>query len=107
MKEEQDYQKESEQLDFLCETTTEFVTEKEKDLAEKKSLNSEEEQNEFLRKEYFPANILILDTETTGLDYKNDDCLEVGSILFNVKNRSVLAQQSFLLPVEINNAEKI
>ena len=61
----------------------------------------------FLSKEHFPENILILDTETTGLDNENDDCLEVGSILFNVKSRSVLAQQSFLLPVEINNAEKI
>nr|WP_269613858.1 3'-5' exonuclease [Prochlorococcus marinus] len=60
-----------------------------------------------LSKEHFPENILILDTETTGLDNEKDDCLEVGSILFNVKSRSVLAQQSFLLPVEINNAEKI
>ena len=50
---------------------------------------------------------MILDTETTGLDNENDDCLEVGAILFNVKSRSVLAQQSFLLPVESNNAEKI
>nr|WP_269625553.1 3'-5' exonuclease [Prochlorococcus marinus] len=60
-----------------------------------------------LGKEHFPKNILILDTETTGLDSENDDCLEVGSILFNVKSRAVLAQQSFLLPVEINKAEKI
>ena len=66
-----------------------------------------EERPEILKKENSPQNILILDTETTGLDNEKDDCLEVGSILFNVKNRSVLAQQSFLLPVEINNAEKI
>ncbi len=73
----------------------------------KSSLKSREERLEIIREEPFPNNILILDTETTGFDNKNDDCLEVGSILFNVKSRSVLAQQSFLLPVEINNAEKI
>mgnify|MGYP003311124047 CR=1 FL=1 len=49
----------------------------------------------------------VSDTEAEILDNENDDCLEVGSILFNVKSRSVLAQQSFLLPVESNNAEKI
>ena len=107
MKEEQNYQKDSEQLGFLYETTKEIVNEKGKDLGEKKSFKSSKEQVEILNKEQFPENILILDTETTGLDNENDDCLEVGSILFNVKSRSVLAQQSFLLPVEINNAEKI
>ncbi len=107
MKEEQNYQKESEQLDFLDGTTKEIVNEKEKDLGVKSSFESTEEQVENLTKEYLLENILILDTETTGLDNENDDCLEVGSILFNVKSRSVLAQQSFLLPVENNNAEKI
>ena len=107
MKEEQNHQKENEQLDFLHESTREISNEKEKDLEVNSSLKSKEERVEILRKEYFPENILILDTETTGLDNKVDDCLEVGSILFNVKSRSVLAQQSFLLPVEINNAEKI
>ncbi len=107
MKEEQNHQKESKQLDFLNETTKAIVNEKEKDLGVKSSLKSRTERVEILREEPFPNNILILDTETTGLDNKNDDCLEVGSILFNVKSRSVLAQQSFLLPVEINNAEKI
>ena len=107
MKEEQNHQKESEQLGFLYETTKEIAHKKGKDLGEKTSLNSSEKRDEILSKEHFPENILILDTETTGLDNENDDCLEVGSILFNVKSRSVLAQQSFLLPVEINNAEKI
>ena len=107
MKEEQNHQKDSEQLGFLYETTKEIANEKKKDLREKKSFKSKEEQAEILSKEHFPENILILDTETTGLDIEKDDCLEVGSILFNVKSRSVLAQQSFLLPVEINNAEKI
>ena len=107
MKEEQNHQKESEQLNFLNETTKEIANEKEKDLGVESPLKSKDERLEILRNEHFPENILILDTETTGLDNENDDCLEVGSILFNVKSRSVLAQQSFLLPVESNNAEKI
>ena len=107
VKEEQNHQKESEQLNFLDETTKEIANEKEKDLGVKSPLQSKDERFGILRNEHFPENILILDTETTGLDNENDDCLEVGSILFNVKSRSVLAQQSFLLPVEINNAEKI
>ncbi len=107
VKEEQNSHKESEQLGFLYETTKESAHAKRKDLLEKNSFNSSKERVEILSKEHFLENILILDTETTGLDNENDDCLEVGSILFNVKSRSVLAQQSFLLPVEINNAEKI
>ena len=107
MKEDQNYQKESAQLDFLYETTSEIPNQKEKDSRVKSSLDSNEEQIQSLRKECSLENILILDTETTGLDNENDDCIEVGSILFNVKSRSVLAQQSFLLPVDINKAEKI
>ena len=51
--------------------------------------------------------LLILDTETTGLDPETDQCLEVGAILFDVPSRQVLAQVSFLLPVEHNGAEAI
>ena len=54
-----------------------------------------------------PSSLLILDTETSGLDPDVDSCLEVGAILFDVPSRSVLAQQSFLLPVETNAAEAI
>ncbi len=54
-----------------------------------------------------PEMLLIIDTETTGLDHEKDSCIEVGSILFNVPNRAVIAQQSFLLPVEDNNAQLI
>ena len=107
MKEKQTHQKESEQLDFLNGTTKIIPNKKEEELGEKSSLKPNEERVEILSKEHFPENILILDTETTGLDNENDHCLEVGSILFNVKSRSVLAQQSFLLPVKTNNAEKI
>ncbi|ABX08657.1 3'-5' exonuclease [Prochlorococcus marinus] len=55
----------------------------------------------------FPKTLLILDTETTGLDSDKDQCLEIGAILFHVKTRSVLAQNSFLLPVDENSAESI
>lgn len=54
-----------------------------------------------------PRTLLILDTETTGLDPETDHCLEVGAILFDVPSRQVLAQQSFLLPVQANAAEPI
>jgi len=52
-------------------------------------------------------SVLILDTETTGLDENNDEVIEIGCILFNVPHKSVLSQLSFLLPVETNNAEFI
>ena len=107
MKEEQNYQKESEQLNFLNGTIKTTINENEKDRGIKRSFKSREEQGEISKTQLSPENILILDTETTGLDNETDDCIEVGSILFNVKSRSVLAQQSFLLPVESNNAEKI
>ena len=107
MKEEQNHQKESEQLNFLNGTIKATINEKEKDRGVKSPSKSKEEPVEFFKTHSSPENILIVDTETTGLDNEIDDCLEVGSILFNVKSRSVLAQQSFLLPVENNNAEKI
>ena len=52
-------------------------------------------------------SILILDTETTGLDENNDEVIEIGCILFNVPFKSVLSQLSFLLPVKTNAAEFI
>ena len=54
-----------------------------------------------------PKTLLIIDTETTGLDPENHCCVEVGAILFDVQSRAVLAQQSFLLPAETNAAEPI
>ena len=54
-----------------------------------------------------PTTLLIIDTETSGLDPQQDQCLELGCILFDVPSRSVLAQQSFLLPVDSNAAEPI
>ncbi len=107
VKEDQNDQRESEQLNFLKGTIKETVNENDKDSRVKSSFKSNDEPYEILNTMHSLENILILDTETTGLDSKNDDCLEVGSILFNVKSRCVLAQQSFLLPVKKNNAEKI
>ncbi len=54
-----------------------------------------------------PEMLLILDTETTGLDPTCDKCLEVGAILFNVPSRAVLSQISVLIPVKNNPAESI
>jgi DNA polymerase III subunit epsilon len=54
-----------------------------------------------------PATLLILDTETTGLDPRQGQCIEVGAILFAVEARAVLSQVSFLLPCEHNPAEAI
>lgn len=54
-----------------------------------------------------PATLLIVDTETTGLDPRTDQCIEVGAILFAVAPRAVLSQVSFLLPCQHNPAEAI
>ena len=49
--------------------------------------------------------VLILDTETTGLDENKDEVIEIGCILFHVSSKSVLSQCSFLFPVRSNEAE--
>jgi len=54
-----------------------------------------------------PSSLLIVDTETTGLDADRDACLELGAILFSVPHRQVLAQMSCLLPVDCNPAQSI
>ena len=107
MKEAQNHHKGSMQLNFLNGSIKEVANKKGKDPLVKSSSKSSKESAEIEKIQHFPSTILILDTETTGLDNEIDDCIEVGSILFNVRTRSVLAQQSFLLPVESNNAEKI
>ena len=107
MKEDQNDQIDCGQLNFLNGIIKENVKIKDQDRVLKSSQRSKSKPDEHFKTKRSPMNILILDTETTGLDYENDNCLEVGSILFNVQSRSVLAQQSFLLPVEKNNAEKI
>lgn len=54
-----------------------------------------------------PSNLLILDTETTGLEPVSAQCIEVGAVLFHVPSRSVLSQVSFLLPAAANPAEHV
>ncbi len=53
-------------------------------------------------------NILIIDTETTGLK-PDDGCkaIEVGAILYSVPFRAPLQSISFLLPTESNPAEHV
>jgi len=54
-----------------------------------------------------PERLLILDTETTGLDVQQHQCIEVGAVLFDVPHRAVLGQISFLLPCEQNDARAV
>lgn len=54
-----------------------------------------------------PATLLIVDTETTGLDPAHGQCIEVGAVLFDVSARAVLMQVSFLLPALTNPAEHV
>lgn len=51
-----------------------------------------------------PQLLLVLDTETTGLDPGRGKCIELGAVLFHVPSRSVLTQVSFLLPAKSNPA---
>ena len=54
-----------------------------------------------------PERLLILDTETTGLEPSRHRCIEVGAVLFSVPHRAVLSQLSFLLPCESNEARRV
>lgn len=52
-------------------------------------------------------NVLIVDTETTGLDpAQGAELIEVGAILYNVPTRSTLAQTSTLLRVKTIGQEE-
>jgi len=54
-----------------------------------------------------PTTLLILDTETTGLDPASGQCLEVGAVMFHVPGRAVLGQLSFLIPADANPARHV
>jgi len=54
-----------------------------------------------------PEVLLIIDTETTGLDPSHGQCIEVGAVLFHVASRALLAQVSFLLPAARNPAQHV
>ncbi len=92
------------QLDFLKNNSG-------NDIANEKFLNKSTKKNDrqqtIVEKKNRLEKILILDTETTGLDENKEDVIEVGGILFHVASRSVLSQVSFLLPVTKNEAEHI
>jgi DNA polymerase III subunit epsilon len=51
-----------------------------------------------------PELLLLVDTETTGLDPATDALCELGAVLFSVPHRAVISQLSFLLPVLSNDA---
>lgn len=53
-------------------------------------------------------NVLIIDTETTGLHpEKGAQLIEIGAILYNVKHREILQNFSTLLPCSENPVEHI
>ena len=53
-------------------------------------------------------NILVLDTETSGLHPQHGAvCIEVAAILFNVEHRTILQSFSTLLPCKENPVEDI
>lgn len=53
-------------------------------------------------------NILILDTETTGLDpSKGSQLIEVGALLYNIKHKQVIQTLSTLLRCEENPVQNI
>jgi DNA polymerase III subunit epsilon len=53
------------------------------------------------------VNLLIIDTETTGLNPAHDRVIELGAILYSVTHRTVLHQLSTLLVAPDNPAEHI
>lgn len=52
-------------------------------------------------------NLLIVDTETTGIDSENDTVIELGAILYSVEHQCVLTQFSTLYHAEENPCEHI
>lgn len=52
-------------------------------------------------------NLLIIDTETTGLDPKNGKLIEIAAIYYNVASRTILHQMSTLFSANSNEAFEI
>ena len=93
--------KELNQLDFLNNEI------KNNDLELKKTLNQSISNSTPKNLKKNIEKILILDTETTGLDENKDEIIEIGCILFHVASKSVLSQVSLLFPVSANEAEHV
>lgn len=53
------------------------------------------------------CNLIIIDTETTGVDPVNDSVIEIGAILYSGELQTVITQVSFLLYAPDNPAESI
>ena len=86
-----------------------FLNNEIKNSANKKPnfLNQSNSNSKINNQKKIIENILILDTETTGLDENKDEVIEIGCILFNVTSKSVLSQVSLLFPVSSNEAEHV
>jgi len=55
-----------------------------------------------------PGHLLIVDVETTGIDFEENAPIEIGAILFDVEHRAVTHQFSALLPSVVpNGAEAV
>ena len=91
------------QLDFLNNEIKNNENEKPNFL--NKSISSSKNNNKNQKK--IIEKILILDTETTGLNENKDEIIEIGCILFHITSKSVLSQVSFLFPVSSNEAEYV
>ncbi len=108
MEEYKENQEPSDQLDLLSEISMSAKGTPNESCSLSKNLESlSETRSSDSEAGYAPEMLLIVDTETSGLMPDQDQCIEVGAILFNVPSRAILAQQSFLLPVEENAAENI
>ena len=108
VKENKDQQNSDMQMDLLnfSEESISSGTSKKKSQKMESTIQSAT-KSDFENLNLIPEMLLIVDTETTGLDPNEHSCMELGAILFNVGSREILAQQSFLIPVEINEAEFI
>ncbi len=91
------------QLDFL---NSNYKNDKYEKSSTKELTDSNDSKTNIKKNNIF-EKVLILDTETTGLDENKEEVIEIGCILFHIASRSVLSQVSFLLPVNKNEASHI
>ena len=99
--------KEINQLDFLQYKINNNHFEENQNEEKSKNLIKSNQSSLMTNQNTTLEKILILDTETTGLDENKDEIIEIGCILFHVSSKSVLSQVSFLFPVSTNEAEHV